>query len=210
MYGGAAPGRAAVPTGQPYGAAQPGGGQPPAGRRNGSRTGILVAVAVVVVLLLGGGAFAVNQLTGDDSKSGASQDPTDSGRDETTDGATDGGDTGDSGGSTDGGARPEADFHLDDADWTTTAETHNNDTGKTVAYKCPAKGEAHTVYGSEPFTSDSSVCTAAVFAGWISMADGGWVKIQMQPGVESYQGSSNYGVVTREWGAYEWAFSFSG
>ncbi|GIJ58008.1 Hsp70 family protein [Virgisporangium aurantiacum] len=213
--GGPAPGRASVPAGHPgaghSGAGHPGaGGGRPAGRS--PKVGILVAVAVVAALVLGIGGYAIAQLTNDDGKKTA-QNGGDTGGGETTDSGS-GSDSGsDSGGTNSGGGaeRPaSADFYHDDADWSTTAEEHNDDIGKTVAYKCPAGGSPNTVWGSEPFTSDSSVCTAAVHAGWISLADGGWVKLQMQAGVDSYQGTEQYGISTTDYGPFRWAFSFTG
>jgi hypothetical protein len=182
----------------------------PAGRS--SKVGILAAVAVVVVLLLGIGGYAITQLTKDDPAGNTSTDGGGTtGTGETT-GTDDGSGSGDGSGSDNAGAgeRPTADFYHDDADWSTTAEEHNNHIGKTAAYKCPVKGDPHTVYGSGPFTSDSSVCTAAVHAGYITLADGGWVTIQMQPGVDSYEGTSQQGITTKGWGAYEWAFTIGG
>ncbi|GAA0900413.1 hypothetical protein GCM10009557_76520 [Virgisporangium ochraceum] len=217
-YGAAAsvPGRAAVPsTGTPYGEPRPAPNQPNqpgqpnrAGRSN--RTGILVAVAVVAVLLLGLGGFAITQLNKDDPANNTSQgsgDTTDSGGDtggDTTDSGDSGGDRGKA------ATRPTADYYDEGTDWSTTAEAYNDRIGDAIAFECPASGTPGTVWGSEPFTSDSSVCTAAVHAGWISLEDGGWIKIKMQPGVDSYQGSKQYGIETTDYGPYEWAFSFTG
>jgi hypothetical protein len=201
------PGRAAVPnTGSPYGQPRPVPNQPHRPARS-NRTGILVAVAVVAVLVLGLGGFAITQLTGDDpADNNTSQGSGDSGGAETTDG---GNDTG-----TDGGdkasTRPSADYYDEGTDWNTTAEAYTDRVGSAVAFRCPPGGTPATVWGSEPFTSDSSVCTAAVHAGWISLEDGGWVKIKMQAGVDSYQGSKQYGIETTDYGPYEWAFSFTG
>jgi hypothetical protein len=211
-YGAAAsvPGRAAVPnTGTPYGEPRPAPNQP--GQSNGAgrsnRTGLLVAVAVVAVLLLGLGGFAITQLNKDDPANNTSQGSGDS-----TDSGADTGDSGDTGGGDRGKAatRPTADYYDEGTDWSTTAEAYNDRIGDAIAFECPASGTPGTVWGSEPFTSDSSVCTAAVHAGWISLEDGGWIKIKMQPGVDSYQGSKQYGIETTDYGPYEWAFSFTG
>jgi hypothetical protein len=204
-YGASAPvaGRAAAPVGgTPYGQPQPAPNRP----ARSNRAGILVAVAVVAVLVLGLGAFAITQLNKDDPANNTSQGAGDSGT-ETTDGS----DTGDSGGDRGKAAtRPTADYYDEGTDWSTTAEAYNDRIGDAVAFECPAGGTPATVWGSEPFTSDSSVCTAAVHAGWISLEDGGWVKIKMQAGVEAYQGSKQYGIETTDYGPYEWAFSFTG
>jgi hypothetical protein len=66
------------------------------------------------------------------------------------------------------------------------------------------------VWGSEPYTADSSVCTSAVHAGRISLGDGGWVIIEIQQGSDSYEGSSQFGIVTSAYGPFEWEFKFVG
>ena len=54
-------------------------------------------------------------------------------------------------------------------------------------YVCPPEGQAYTVWGTEIYTDDSSVCTAAVHAGLINFENGGEVFIAVRGG-ESYRG----------------------
>jgi Ethanolamine utilization protein EutJ (predicted chaperonin) len=210
MAGPPAGGAAVGPGGAPPHPGYPGQSPPSQGRKRG----ILVAVALVVLLALGGGAYAVSRLGGDDNSGGgdtSSQNTgTDTGSDSGTDnGGENGGDTGDNGGQGTGG-QPTADAVHPDVDWTSSASEYDGLTDKTIAYNCPANGTIGTVWGSEPYTTDSSVCTAAVHAGRISLEDGGWVVIQIREGDQSYQGSLQHGINTTAYGPYEWAFSFAG
>ncbi|HYE97128.1 MAG TPA: LCCL domain-containing protein [Rubricoccaceae bacterium] len=92
------------------------------------------------------------------------------------------------------------------ASWGDTAAQHRGHEGMRIAYLCPPGGTAHTVWGSGPYTDDSSVCTAAVHAGVITFASGGRVVISMRPGRGSYSGSTRNGVTTLDYG--EWGGSF--
>lgn len=91
----------------------------------------------------------------------------------------------------------------EDASWGATAADHRDAIGEQFSYNCPAGGEAHTVWGSDVYTDDSSVCTAGVHAGVITIEDGGRVTIEMRPGQDSYDATERNGIETRsypEWG----------
>ena len=64
-----------------------------------------------------------------------------------------------------------------------------------------------TVWGSGPFTDDSSVCTAAVFAGRITLERGGVVRFVTSPGLPRYQGSARNGVTTRDYANFPGSFN---
>lgn len=74
---------------------------------------------------------------------------------------------------------------------------------------CPADmaGDESTVWGTDIYTNDSSVCLAAVHAGVITLADGGMVQVTMLPGEENYEGTARNGITTNDYG--EWGNSFS-
>ena len=63
-----------------------------------------------------------------------------------------------------------------------------------------------SVWGSDVYTDDSSVCGAAMHAGAIGKA-GGLVMIEILPGRESYEASARNGVTSSPYGP--WAGSFS-
>jgi hypothetical protein len=90
--------------------------------------------------------------------------------------------------------------------WTTTASSLSGQNGQRFTYTCPANGTAATVWGTDVYTADSSICTAAVHAGVITLARGGSVTIKLQPGAASYQGSARNGVESRPYGS--WSSSF--
>ena len=59
--------------------------------------------------------------------------------------------------------------------WSANAVAFRARTGERFAYTCPGGGTVGTVYGTGLYTDDSSVCTAAIHAGLISLAAGGTV-----------------------------------
>jgi hypothetical protein len=71
---------------------------------------------------------------------------------------------------------------------------------------CPAKGEVHSVWGTELYTGDSSICTAAVHAGAITVDGGGEVTFTMEPGQTRYEGSEANGVTSSSWGPFRTSF----
>lgn len=71
--------------------------------------------------------------------------------------------------------------------------------GRRESVLCPAGGKTEGAWGTDVYTDDSSICTAAVHAGLISMKDGGAVTIEMRPDVGQYGGSTRQGVRTGDW-----------
>lgn len=88
------------------------------------------------------------------------------------------------------------------ATWRTNATAHKAAHGKLFKFECPANGNFGSVYGSDTYTTDSSICTAAVHAGKITKEKGGHVQIEIQHGAEKYVGTEKNGVKTRSWGSY--------
>ncbi|MFC9906283.1 LCCL domain-containing protein [Rhodococcus sp. NPDC059968] len=85
------------------------------------------------------------------------------------------------------------------ATWSTTAEAFRGQDGGQASFECPAGGTINTVWGSGPYSDDSSVCTAGVHAGVISQQAGGVVVIEISPGLSSYQGSTSNGVTSLDY-----------
>ena len=77
-----------------------------------------------------------------------------------------------------------------------------------TTYKCRPGGQAYTVWGTDIYTNDSSVCTAAVHAGLIGFENGGEVVIELRPGEPSYLGTTANGVTTMSYGHWGRAFVF--
>ncbi|MCZ7677532.1 MAG: LCCL domain-containing protein [Sandaracinaceae bacterium] len=96
--------------------------------------------------------------------------------------------------------------------WTTNATEHDCAAGGVIgsrfAYACPASGTAGSAWGTDVYTHDSSICTAAVHAGLITLAAGGAVTIEMAPGQSAYPGSTRNGITTLSWGSWSCSYLF--
>ncbi len=93
------------------------------------------------------------------------------------------------------------------ADWNATLISLGlNTAGATGTIDCPPGGSFGTVWGTGTYTSDSSICTAAVHYGWITQARGGRVSFQQVPGLSAYQGAAQNGVTSFDYGS--WSSSF--
>jgi hypothetical protein len=90
--------------------------------------------------------------------------------------------------------------------WSDTATEYRGRVGTRFVYTCPSYGIAGTVWGTDVYTDDSSVCTAAVHAGRITLAGGGSVTIEIRPGETAYTGSARNGITSNNWGS--WVGSF--
>jgi len=64
--------------------------------------------------------------------------------------------------------------------------------------------------GVDIYTDDSSVCTAAVHAGLITLAQGGRVVIEIRDGLEAYEGGAANGITTLEYASWPGSFVFPG
>ena len=94
--------------------------------------------------------------------------------------------------------------------WNTNANAYRAQMGATLAFACPPGGSPSTVWGSDTYTSDSSICGAAAHSGRIQAASGGVVQIQIAPGLPSYSGTIRGGVATLNYGSYPASFTIVG
>lgn len=76
-----------------------------------------------------------------------------------------------------------------------------------VACKCAAGSFDGAVWGSDPYTLDSDLCAAARHVGYIT-DEGGIVRALRLGGLDSYLGTMDNGVTTRDWGSYDSSFVF--
>lgn len=95
-----------------------------------------------------------------------------------------------------------------DVSWDLDAAQYRGEDGKRVAFLCPPDGELGSVWGTETYTDDSSVCSAAVHAGIINPVEGGRVVIEIAPGEDSYEGSAENGVTSSDYGSWGGSFTF--
>jgi len=71
---------------------------------------------------------------------------------------------------------------------------------------CPSGAPSGSVWGTGIYTSDSNICTAAIHAGVIGTG-GGQILVVMGGRQESYSGSSQNGITTSDWGAWDNSFT---
>lgn len=94
--------------------------------------------------------------------------------------------------------------------WSTTAMAYRPQMGATLTFECPPNGRAGTVWGTDTYTADSSICTAAVHSGRVQLATGGTVQIQIVPGLPRYQGALRGGVASFNFASYPASFTIVG
>lgn len=81
-----------------------------------------------------------------------------------------------------------------------------------VTLTCPAgctEGNRGSIWGTDVYTSDSSVCGAAVHFG-ATTADGGAVTFTYVDGRTSYEGTTRNGISTNDYGSWGRSFTFAG
>lgn len=96
------------------------------------------------------------------------------------------------------------------ADWSASVISLGGVEGGTGAIDCPAGGTFGTVWGTGTYTSDSSICTAAVHYGWIVPGVGSRVSYRVVPGQQGYQGSAQNGVTSLDYGQWNLSFQITG
>jgi len=72
---------------------------------------------------------------------------------------------------------------------------------------CPAGAATGSVWGSDLYTVDSSICAAARHAGVVAAA-GGEVAVFVGGHCEAFKGSLRNGVTSADWGPYDTSFAF--
>jgi len=92
--------------------------------------------------------------------------------------------------------------------WEANATSLNGKDGETFTLACSPGGTAHSVWGSDIYTADSSICTAGVHSGLITYQQGGTVTIELRPGRTIYGCSERNGVTTSSYGSYPHSFVF--
>jgi hypothetical protein len=90
--------------------------------------------------------------------------------------------------------------------WNTSASALSVENGKTYKFKCPSGGKESSVWGTDIYTLDSSICNAAVHAGKFASESGGSVTIELRPGESAYKGSTRNGIKTNDYGEYGQSF----
>jgi LCCL domain len=73
------------------------------------------------------------------------------------------------------------------------------DQGKTYSCACPALGEPAIIYGSDIYTADSNICTAAVHAGARQRSSAGSVTLQTIASPQVFKGATRNGIKSEAW-----------
>lgn len=94
--------------------------------------------------------------------------------------------------------------------WNANATAYRAQMGATLTFECPPNGRAGTVWGTDTYTTDSSICTAAVHSGRIQLQTGGVVQILIAPGMPRYQGTLRGGIATFNFAGYPASFTIVG
>lgn len=186
-------------------------------RTRATRRGALAAVALSAALLAAGCSSEETTTTAETSvsaSSGTSVDTTETTRAPGTTRSP-----GTTPGSTPPGTgvdrdTPNAELETDDVaadvEWSLNPSVYRDEIGLRIAYDCPPDGTEFAVWGDVVYTDDSSVCTAAVHTGLITLEDGGLVVVEMTEALEAYEGSTANGVTTREYASWGGSFIFPG
>ncbi|MGW8359007.1 LCCL domain-containing protein, partial [Streptomyces wedmorensis] len=102
--------------------------------------------------------------------------------------------------------KPRSQSNIPVIPWSQVANDYSGHAGKRFTFKCPPKGEAASVWGTGVYTDDSSICTAGVHAGKITLEEGGIVTIMITEGASAFHGSSRNGIDSSDWS--EWPRGF--
>jgi hypothetical protein len=93
-------------------------------------------------------------------------------------------------------------------DWGTSAGNLRGRLGQKFTFICRRNGQTGSLWGTDLYTDDSSVCTAAVHKGIISTKNGGKITIIIRGGSDSYQGSKRNGLTSNSYRSFGGSFSF--
>ena len=92
--------------------------------------------------------------------------------------------------------------------WSADAQQWKGNINRVYSVTLPPMGEPGQVWGTDVYTDDSSIGTAAVHQGLITFASGGTVKIRILPGRASYTGSTRSGVASDGYDEWDGSFEF--
>jgi LCCL domain len=95
-----------------------------------------------------------------------------------------------------------------DVNWKTNAGAYKNKIGLVVQFDCPPRGIPQGIAGDRIYFGESSVCTAGVHDGRISLDKGGRLIIEIREGASSYPGTRRNGITSKDAGPYFYSFEF--
>jgi hypothetical protein len=92
--------------------------------------------------------------------------------------------------------------------WGTDADDYKRNYGMRVSYICPPGGTPQRIWGTDVYTSGSSICTAAVHAGRITLSRGGTVTVVIRYGKNYYASSTRHGITSTKYDYWPSSFQF--
>ncbi len=92
--------------------------------------------------------------------------------------------------------------------WSSDIALFGTRTGLSLTFICPANGSPGTIYGTDTYTNDSEVCSAAAHAGKTTKLKGGAVKVEVSTGLSSYRGSTRRGITSSSYGSWPGSIVF--
>lgn len=95
-----------------------------------------------------------------------------------------------------------------DITWNANAVRYRAAKNSQFDFICPPNGAFNSLWGTDLYTDDSSICTAAVHARVITTA-GGPVNLQILDGLDSYKSSLSNGVTSNSYGKWRASYRFS-
>ncbi len=90
-----------------------------------------------------------------------------------------------------------------------TVEKYRGQNGKVFYFEVTGSTKG-SVWGSGPYTDDSSLATAAVHAGLVKDGEKGTVRVTILAGRDSYQGTEKNGVTSSNWPTHGGSFRLEG
>jgi hypothetical protein len=110
----------------------------------------------------------------------------------------------------DSGIIPPSEVQAFPIGWTDNAQSIAGEAGTEALVECPPRGSAGALWGTDIYTDDSSICTAAAHAGIITLEAGGLVMVTILPGQDSYDSTERNGIASGSWGSWRRSFSVVG
>lgn len=86
--------------------------------------------------------------------------------------------------------------------WNQGVAQYRRQNGQRYTMDCIPMGSEYAVWGTNPYTDDSPVCTAGAHLGLIERGAGGRVTIEIRPAQRSFKGGDANGVTAFPWGPY--------
>ena len=91
---------------------------------------------------------------------------------------------------------------LDNWHWNQGVSQFRGQYGQRYTMNCIKNGSEFAVWGSNPYTDDSPVCTAAAHQGLMTRNQGGSVTVESRPAQKKFEGGNANGVTAFPWGPF--------